>query len=199
MSLKKIHRFMLAAVTTIFAANCAAAKRIDAAEFNSVDQLQRPANLDEWIFVGAIVGHGYPNGDARHFSAASPGRIQVVQMEPRAYRYLQQHGEYADGTMLALSFYATQENPAPVVDGVVQGQRAGEFRDSPAGQTAIRRSQRLLFIFQRRQRRVDDSRRQQLRCLSPRRRRLRRHLCAVLSIPAPAPAAARRAGRGSLN
>jgi len=124
MSLKKIHRFMLAAVTTIFAANCAAAKRIDAAEFNSVDQLQRPANLDEWIFVGAIVGHGYPNGDARHFSAASPGRIQVVQMEPRAYRYLQQHGEYADGTMLALSFYATQENPAPVVDGVVQGELA---------------------------------------------------------------------------
>lgn len=124
MSVKRTHVFLFAVVAAFFAAGTAAEERIDAAEFDSAGQLQRPANLDEWIFVGAIVGHGYPDGDARMFSAASPGRIQVVQMEPRAYRYLQQHGEYADGTMLALSFYDTQKNPAPVVDGAVQGELA---------------------------------------------------------------------------
>ncbi|WP_346838278.1 cytochrome P460 family protein [Microbulbifer sp. SAOS-129_SWC] len=121
MSVKKIPVYLLAIVTALLAAGSAAAPRIDVARFDGADNLQRPVNLDEWIFVGAIVGHGYPDGDARHFSAASPGRIQVVQMEPGAYHYLQQHGEYADGTLLALSFYDTQKKPAPVVDGAVQG------------------------------------------------------------------------------
>ncbi|WP_308375580.1 cytochrome P460 family protein [Microbulbifer sp. RZ01] len=80
----------------------------------------RPGNIDQWIFLGATVGHGYPDGESRSFSLNSPGMIQIVQMEPGAYRYLKQHGNYADGTMLSLSFYNTQEKPSPAVDGVVQ-------------------------------------------------------------------------------
>ena len=98
--------------------------RVAAARFDVGEKLQRPGNLDEWVFLGAIVGHGYPNSDERMFSADSPGMIQVVQMEPAAYRYLKQHGEYADGTMLALSFYNTEKKPRPEVDGAVQGQLA---------------------------------------------------------------------------
>lgn len=124
MSVKTISLPLFATIALCVANGSAAVERIDAAEFDSADRLQRPAKLDEWVFVGAVVGHGYPQGDARRFSAASPGQIQVVQMEPRAYRYLQDHGEYADGTMLALSFYDTQQTPAPAVDGVVQGELA---------------------------------------------------------------------------
>lgn len=95
-------------------------RRLDIAEFDDQGRLQRPDNIDEWIFLGASVGHGYPEGEKPTFTLENPGSIQVVQMEPNAYRYLQQHGDYADGTMIALSFYSTQDEPAPRVDGLVQ-------------------------------------------------------------------------------
>ncbi len=94
--------------------------RIDAAQFDSANRLVRPANIDEWIFLGATVGHGYPEEGGKKFSAENPGAIQVIQMEPAAYGYLKEHKKYADGTMISLSFYNTQEQPSPAVEGVVQ-------------------------------------------------------------------------------
>ena len=84
--------------------------------------LIRPVNIDEWIFLGASVGHGYPaEGVTGGFSTANPGKIQIVQMEPSAYQYFKSRGHYADGTMLSLSFYNVLEDPIPAVDGIVQG------------------------------------------------------------------------------
>jgi hypothetical protein len=98
----------------------AESERIQVAEYDSSDRLIRPGNIDEWILLGASVGHGYPGGESRGFSLDSPGLIQIIQMEPAAYQYFKKHKQYADGTMLALSFYNTQEEPSPAVDGVVQ-------------------------------------------------------------------------------
>lgn len=36
--------------------------------------------------------------------------FQAVSMEPSAYAYFRANGEYADGTMFLLSFYAMQQN-----------------------------------------------------------------------------------------
>ena len=97
-------------------------ERISVAEFTDEGSLVRPANIDEWIFLGASVGHGYPaEGGTGRFSTANPGKIQIVQIEPSAYQYFKNRGHYADGTMLSLSFYNVLEDPLPAVDGIVQG------------------------------------------------------------------------------
>lgn len=97
-------------------------KRINVADFTEDGLLVRPINTDEWIFLGASVGHGYPaEGGGSRFSVSNPGQIQVIQMEPTAYEYFKEWGHYADGTMLSLSFYQTMKAPEPAVDGVVQG------------------------------------------------------------------------------
>ena len=97
-------------------------ERISVAKFTDDGSLVRPVNIDEWIFLGASVGHGYPpERGAGGFSTANLGKIQIVQMEPSAYQYFKSRGHYADGTMLSLSFYNILEAPIPTVDGVVQG------------------------------------------------------------------------------
>ncbi len=116
--------FILGLLCCADAFSAASEQKIHTAKFTGGDQLIRPENIDRWVFLGATVGHGYPDGDTRSFSLDSPGMIQIVQMEPAAYRYLQEHGEYADGSMLSLSFYNTQEKPSPAVDGVVQAELA---------------------------------------------------------------------------
>lgn len=97
-------------------------ERISVAKFTGDGSLIRPENIDEWIFLGASVGHGYPpKARAGKFSLSNPGQIQIVQMEPFAYKYFKSHGHYADGTMLSLSFYNISKDPVPAVDGMVQG------------------------------------------------------------------------------
>src|SRR4030095_3603903 len=65
-------------------------------------KLQRPADLDSWIFLGTSLGMGYNPGS---FNAAHPGQFQVVLMEPNAYRHLAQNRSSAPGSMFLLSFY----------------------------------------------------------------------------------------------
>ena len=98
------------------------ADRITIAKFNQGGSLVRPTNVDEWVFLGGTVGHGYtPEGLGEAFSLSNPGLIQVIQMEPSAYKYFKKMGRYADGTMLSLSFYNILDNPRPTVDGFIQG------------------------------------------------------------------------------
>jgi len=88
------------------------------AQFTPSDELIFPADTDRWVVLGANIGGDY--SDAA-FDPKNPGTIGVVQMEPNAYSYLLEHGEYADGTMLLLSFYETQVKPEPELRGFVQG------------------------------------------------------------------------------
>ena len=88
------------------------------ARFTPADELIFPADTDRWIVLGANIGGDYSDAE---FNPKNPGMIGVVQMEPNAYNYLLEHGEYADGTMLLLSFYQAQEKPEPELRGFVQG------------------------------------------------------------------------------
>lgn len=99
--------------------------RVTIAEFGASNQLLRPGNIDEWILLGASAGHGYPNQSSPEFSHKHPGKIQIVQMEPEAYRYFKKHKHFANGTMLSLSFYDVQKSPTPNVNGIVQGALSG--------------------------------------------------------------------------
>ena len=91
---------------------------VDAAAFTASGELVRPANLDRWMFLGASLGMGYNNVKV---DANNPGKFQVVLMEPAAYEYFKTHGKYADGSMLLLSFYATDQRVSISQAGFVQG------------------------------------------------------------------------------
>ncbi len=95
-----------------------AGAELGAAKFSSAGQLLRPADLDRWVFMGASVGLGYSQAQ---FDPKQPGMFQVVSMEPTAYAHFQTHGEYADGTMFLLSFYATKSNETSAESGLSQG------------------------------------------------------------------------------
>jgi hypothetical protein len=79
-----------------------AAPSLAAARFTPKGELQKPADLSNWVFLGTSLGMGYNPGS---FNAARPGQFQVVLMERAAYRYFLEHGRYAPGSMFLLSFY----------------------------------------------------------------------------------------------
>src|SRR3546814_17613188 len=57
----------------------------DAMQAGEEGLLARPDDLDQWIFLGATVGHGpVREGDSRKFSADDPGQILSTPMEPGA-------------------------------------------------------------------------------------------------------------------
>jgi hypothetical protein len=92
---------------------------LDVAEYTAAGELVFPADADQWIHLGSAIGHGYSEPA---FVATDPGTIHVVQIEPAAYRHLLEHKQYADGTMLLLSFYDTGVAPEPELNGFVQGE-----------------------------------------------------------------------------
>ena len=75
---------------------------LDIARVTAEGKLQKPADLENWVFLGASLGMGYNPGS---FNAARPGQFQVAMMEPTAYRYFVKTGRYAPGSMFLLSFY----------------------------------------------------------------------------------------------
>jgi len=79
-----------------------AAGPLQVARFTKEGKLARPADLDNWIFLGASLGMGYNPGS---FNAANPGQFQVAMMEPNAYRYFVANRKFAPGSMFLLSFY----------------------------------------------------------------------------------------------
>lgn len=95
-----------------------AQQQLDVARYNASDQLIFPADTDTWIHLGSSLGSEY--GD-EPFDPANPGTIGVVQMEPSAYRYFTENGQYADGTMFLLSFYDSEAESDPQLPGFVQG------------------------------------------------------------------------------
>lgn len=93
------------------------------AEYTETGELVYPDNLDAWILMGASLGGDYNAGP---FDPANPGVFGVVQMEPNAYRYFLENGEYADGTMFLLSFFGAEAKSEPQLHGFVQGESRGQ-------------------------------------------------------------------------
>ncbi|HET7810583.1 MAG TPA: cytochrome P460 family protein [Steroidobacteraceae bacterium] len=84
---------------------------IDVARFTADGKLEKPADLANWVFLGASLGMGYNPGS---FNAANPGQFQVAMMEPNAYRYFLEHGSYAPGSMFLLSFFNADAQPRSI-------------------------------------------------------------------------------------
>ena len=89
----------------------AAPGTINLARLTPDGSLQKPADLPNWVFLGASLGMGYNPGS---FNAAHPGQFQVAMMEPSAYRYFMENGRYAPGSMFLLSFYNSDTQPRSI-------------------------------------------------------------------------------------
>jgi len=104
----------IAALTTTLAQRAG----IDIAEYSERGELRFPADTESWIHLGSSLGGDYATGA---FDPENPGVIGIVQMEPTAFRHFRELSEYADGTMILLSFYAADSNTDPELRGFVQG------------------------------------------------------------------------------
>lgn len=90
---------------------------VDAARYTSDGRLEFPDDTDRWIHLGTTLGGEY---EGLPFDPANPGSFGVVQMERSAYDYFLEHGEYADGSMLLLSFYPAADASEPPLQGFTQ-------------------------------------------------------------------------------
>jgi hypothetical protein len=93
---------ILGLAVAAFGQTAAPAKRLEVAKLTADGNLRKPADLDNWVFLGTSLGMGYNPGS---FNAAQPGQFQVVLMEPNAYRHFVKHRSYAPGSMFLLAFY----------------------------------------------------------------------------------------------
>lgn len=112
-----IRALLLAGAANAMLAAAAPADNVDVARFTPDGRLKRPADLDEWVFLGASLGMGY---NAAAFDPKSPGQFQVVLMEPQAYRLFVKTGAYPDGAMFLLSFYDSEQKVSINRSGFVQ-------------------------------------------------------------------------------
>jgi hypothetical protein len=110
---------MIVAVLSVAAAYIAfgQASNLGVAEYGD-GALAFPENTDRWILLGSAIGGNYSD---EPFTAEDLRSIGVVQMEPTAYDYFLEHREYADGTMMLLTFYGADEKPVPALQGFTQG------------------------------------------------------------------------------
>jgi hypothetical protein len=99
------------------------ARALEVAKFASDGKLQKPKDLESWVFVGTSLGLGY---NAEQFKPTPPGLFQVVQMEPTAFRYFMKNGHFAPGSMMLLSFYGTDARVSDSGTGYVQSTLKGQ-------------------------------------------------------------------------
>lgn len=96
--------------------------RIDVAQFNADGELLRPADLEQWVFMGSSLGMGYNEAE---FNADNPGMFQITTLEPTAYEYFLKHKKFAEGSLFALNFYSAKQRLANNRSGFVIGDLLG--------------------------------------------------------------------------
>lgn len=137
---------LLAALATcLFAARGGAQSEdaLDAPDYTSEGRLVFPDDTDRWIMLGAGFGGEYND---LPFDPANPGSFGIVQMEPSAYDYFLEHGRYADGTMLLLTFYPAAAKSEPPLQGFTQDDAAlREIHVIDRGRFAT--EDRAFFVF----------------------------------------------------
>ncbi len=107
----------LAQTPTVGPAAASAGETLQVARIDAAGKLLKPADLQNWIFLGTSLGMGYNPGS---FNASRPGQFQVVLMEPNAYRHFTKTGRFATGSMFLLSFYDTDQRRSINQNGFVQ-------------------------------------------------------------------------------
>jgi hypothetical protein len=87
--------------------------------YDDAGLLLRPEGHREWVFVGATLGPTNFNGDP----GPDPGYFHHIYMQPEAYRHYRAHGEFPEGTMMAMENFV----PAPKEGTTIKGYLQHEF------------------------------------------------------------------------
>jgi hypothetical protein len=125
-------------IATATSQSPAAKPALDVARFSADGKLLKPADLEQWVFLGASLGMGYNRPQS---NGGGPGQFQVVLMEPTAYKYFMATGQYAPGSMFLLSFYDAEQKRSINKTGFVQSNLTNyeihliDSRRAPDGRT----------------------------------------------------------------
>jgi Cytochrome P460 len=87
--------------------------------YTATGALQRPADVERWVLVGASLGLGYSDA-----TDAGPGMFHRVYLEPTAYDHYLRTGRFRDGTMLALAIRRPERRIPPSRAGWTEGRLA---------------------------------------------------------------------------
>ncbi|MEO0973983.1 MAG: cytochrome P460 family protein [Pseudomonadota bacterium] len=100
-------------------ATAGAREMVDVARFDDAGRMHVPADIESWVFAGSSLGMGYSQEE---FSPGSPGRFQIVRVEPTAYAVFKRTGRFPDGTMLSLHFFGSANHSSINRAGFVMDQ-----------------------------------------------------------------------------
>lgn len=96
-------------------------------QFTSDGKLVRPTGYLEWIMVGASTGLSYAQSQQAAAPGAAPGMFHNVYLQPWAYRYVMQHGDFPENAMFVLTFFEPSRKSNPARAGFYEGQRIQGF------------------------------------------------------------------------
>lgn len=88
-------------------------------QYNAEGQLLFPADVDQWVTLGASLGMGYNEQD---FDAENPGVFVTVSMPADAYSYFKRNNHFADGTLFVRRAYGAVQRLANNRSGFVMGE-----------------------------------------------------------------------------
>ena len=111
----------------MFAVGLSAQPAGDGPQYVEGDNLVRPANYREWVFVGSGLGLNYDQG------AASNTTFTNVFVNPAAYRGFMSTGRWPDKSVFVLEFRASGTEAPPNTTGRFQTRLVGleaEVKDS---------------------------------------------------------------------
>ena len=92
-------------------------------QFTEGGDLVRPEEWERWVMVGSSIGLSYSEPRRARGPHEAPGMFHNIYLQPWAYDYFMEYGEFAEGTMFALSIYAASRNADPARGGFYQGDR----------------------------------------------------------------------------
>ncbi len=92
-------------------------------KFTADGQLMLPENWERWVMVGSSIGLSYSVPQSPVGPDQAPGMFHNIYMQPGAYDYFMKHGEFAEGTMFAMSMYEASRNADPARGGFYEGDR----------------------------------------------------------------------------
>jgi hypothetical protein len=85
--------------------------------YTATGALQRPAEVERWVLVGASLGLGYSDA-----TEDAPGMFHRVYLEPTAYDHYLRTGSFRNGTMLALAIRHPARRVPPSRAGWTEGE-----------------------------------------------------------------------------
>jgi hypothetical protein len=89
-------------------------------EFNDDGSIKQPVGFRKWVFLGAPVT---PN-DMNEGEASFP-EFHNTYMDPESFAYVEQHGEYRDGTVIVKELTSVGSKVQPSGNGYFQGDFTG--------------------------------------------------------------------------